>query len=65
MLADEGDERLEADPLGGEPVGRALDRLGDMGAGRLAHVADEGPEHLLLALEIGVEGAERDAGAAG
>ncbi len=39
--------------------------IGDVGAGRLAHVAGEGAEHLLLALEIGVEGAERDAGAPG
>ena len=65
MPAGEGDERLEPDPLGGEPVRSALDRLGDMGAGRPAHVEDEGPEHLLLALEIGVEGAERDSGPAG
>ena len=45
--------------------GAPRDRLGDMGARGMAHVADERAEQLLLALEIGVEGAERDAGAGG
>ena len=65
MLAGEGDEGGEAEPLGRQPVRRAAHRLGDMAPGRLAHVADERAEQLLLAFEIGVEGAERDAGARG
>jgi len=36
-----------------------------MGARRVAHVADEGPEHLLLRLEISIERAESDACALG
>ena len=65
MPAGEGDEGGKTDALGRQPVRRAAHRFRDMGAGRLAHVADERAEQLLLALEIGVEGAERDAGAAG
>jgi hypothetical protein len=60
--ADEGDVGGEAQPFGGEAIGRARDSLGDMGAHRVAHVADQRPEQFLLALEISVEGAERDAG---
>src|SRR3546814_7539978 len=62
MLADEGDERGKADALRRDPVRRILDRLGDMGASGAAHVPYPGAKHLLLAFDIGVEGAEGDAG---
>src|SRR3546814_12468789 len=63
MLADEGDERGKADALRRDPVRRILDRLGYMGASGAAHVPYQGAKQLLLAFEIGVEGAEGDAGA--
>ncbi len=65
MAADELEEGGQRAAFAVERDGRILERRRDRVADLCRHVADKRLEHGLLAVEIGVEGAERDAGAAG
>src|SRR3546814_19151374 len=65
MLAHEAQEGMEAGMFGGDLVGCGLDDRRDMIAKLFAHVANERLEDFLFRVEIGVEAAERRAGAAG
>jgi len=65
VLADELDVRGEAEALGLQPVPSPRDPLPDPLPRALADVGDEGREDLLLALEVGIEAAQRDPGPLG
>ena len=63
VLRHELEERLPPAPFGFEIAAALLQPWPDHAAHLLGQVADEGTEHFILAVEIGVESAERDAGA--
>ena len=64
VLAHEAEEGFKPDALGADLVGRRLHARRDMVAQLLAHIADERLEDFVLRIEIGIETAERGAGAA-
>ena len=64
MPAHELEEAQQARALGGDLVGRGANARRDMVADLVGHVADQRAEDRVLRIEIGVETAQRDPGAA-